>query len=179
LRFSEVDIFKFPIGDFVPILEPTNEERIDLINQIPQISRFLRDILKNLSFEQLQTPYRPGGWTIQQVVHHMADNDMNAYIRLKRALTENEPQTSSYREDLWADLHDYKLVPSEISLSLLEALHRRLFVLLEGINSEDFCRRFHTILLGEITVDTALQRFVWHNRHHTAQIKSIIDRMGW
>ncbi|MNP71499.1 putative metal-dependent hydrolase YfiT [compost metagenome] len=104
---------------------------------------------------------------------------MNAYIRLKRALTEEEPQATSYREDLWGELNDYKETPISISISLLESIHYRLIKILEGLKPEDYNRRFSTQVLGLISVDTALQRFIWHNNHHTAQIKELRRRMQW
>jgi hypothetical protein len=174
-----VDKLRYPIGHFVPVPNPSAEERNICIKQIPDISKSLRDILKHLNLDQLETPYRPSGWTIQQVVHHLADNDMNAYLRLKRALTEDEPLADSYREDLWAELNDYKDVPIETSISLLEALHSRLVILLNSLSPVDFNRTLKTQLLGVITVDIALQRFVWHNRHHISQISSLKERNGW
>ncbi|UNK16953.1 putative metal-dependent hydrolase [Paenibacillus sp. N3/727] len=166
---------RFPLGHFEPILNPTSEERKNFINQIPDITITLRNLLKNLEFDQVRIPYRPDGWTIQQIVHHLADNDMNAYLRFKRALTEDEPLSDSYREDLWAELNDYREVPIETSISLLEILHSRFLILLNGLNPEDYNRKFRTQVLGKITLDTALQRFVWHNQHHMSQIKAFID----
>ncbi|WP_199621638.1 YfiT family bacillithiol transferase [Paenibacillus alkalitolerans] len=174
-----MDDLRYPIGQFEPIPNPTSEQRKGYINQIPDISKNLTNMLNRLKPEQLQVPFRPGGWTIQQIVHHMADNDMNAYLRFKRALTEDDPLSDSYREDLWAELNDYKNVPIETSLTLLEALHSRFLILLNGLNPEEFIRKLRTKVLGSITVDIALQRFVWHNRHHTAQIKSLVDKSGW
>jgi hypothetical protein len=174
-----VDKIRYPIGHFEPIYKLSVEERNELIEQIPDISLSIRNILKDFNYDQLQIPYRPGGWTIQQIVHHLADNDMNAYIRLKRALTEDEPLSGSYREDLWAELIDYKDVPIETSLLLMEMLHSRLIILLHGLSPNDFNRRLKTQVLGLITVDIALQRFVWHNRHHISQIKSLKERMDW
>jgi hypothetical protein len=169
-----MDKLRYPIGEFVAVQHLTNEDRKDLISQLPSIVDSLRDIVNNLSTEQLQLSYRPGGWTIQQVIHHMADNDLNAYLRLKRALTEDQPQASSYREDLWAEMDDYKYVPVETSLLLMQSLHSRLYVLLKGLPSDDFKRTFHTSVLGKISIDIALQRFVWHNRHHTEQVRLAI-----
>jgi hypothetical protein len=174
-----VDKLRYPIGHFVPIPNPSVEERNNCIKQIPDISKSLRDMLKNFNLDQLQTPYRTSGWTIQQVVHHLADNDMNAYLRLKRALTEDEPLSDSYREDLWAELSDYKDVPIENSLSILEMLHSRLIILLSSLSADDFNRRLKTQALGVITIDIALQRFVWHNWHHISQIRYLKDCNGW
>lgn len=174
-----MDPIRFPLGLFEPVPNLSFEERRSFINQIPEITRTLRALLEHLNEDQLQIPYRPEGWTIKQIVHHLADNDMNAYLRFKRALTEDEPLSDSYREDLWAKLVDYKDVPIETSLILLEALHNRFFTLLNGLNPDDFNRKLRTRLLGTITLDTALQRFVWHNRHHISQIHSLIERKGW
>ncbi|QJD88058.1 putative metal-dependent hydrolase [Cohnella herbarum] len=178
-KIGELDQTRFPIGKFEPIPLPSSEERQSFINQIPDITITLRHTLTNLTLDQLQTPYRHEGWTIQQVVHHLADNDMNAYLRFKRALTEDEPLVHSYREDLWAELNDYKDVPIETSILLLESLHSRFLSVLNGMNSDDYHRKLRTQLLGNITLDIALQRFVWHNRHHIAQITSLIRRNGW
>lgn len=173
-----MDRLRYPIGHFVANPNSSAQERINCTKQIPGFSKSLRDILKNLDHDQLQTSYRPGGWTIQQVVHHMADNDMNAYLRLKRALTEDEPQASSYREDLWAELSDYQDVPIQTSITLLEALHSRLITLLHSLSPDDFDRTLKTQALGVITIDIALQRFVWHNEHHISQIRSLINSKG-
>jgi hypothetical protein len=174
-----VEKLRFPIGHFEPIPNPSFEERNNFIKQIPNISMTLRSLLKDLKPDQLQIPYRPYGWTIQQIVHHLADNDMNAYLRFKRGLTEVDPLSDSYREDLWAELSDYKDVPIESSILLLEILHSRFLILLNGLNPDDFNRGLRTQLLGKITIDIALQRFVWHNQHHISQIKSLLDSKGW
>lgn len=170
-----MDEIRYPIGAFAAVLKPSVEERKNLINQIPEITKTLRGILKTISPELLQTSYRPGGWTVQQVIHHLADNDMNAYLRFKRALTEDEPMGASYREDLWAELSDYKDVPAETSVVLLEALHSRFLILLQGLQAEDFQRTLRTQVLGSITLDIALQRFIWHDHHHISQITALLD----
>ncbi|MDF2649452.1 MAG: yfiT [Paenibacillus sp.] len=174
-----MDKLRYPIGHFVPNPNPTDGERNLCILQINDISKSLRGVLMNLDHAQLQTPYRSGGWTIQQVVHHMADNDMNAYLRIKRALTEDEPIANSYREDLWAELGDYKDVPIQTSILLLEALHNRLVPLLHSLCTDDFHRKLKTQALGVITIDIALQRFVWHNDHHMSQIRALRESKGW
>lgn len=167
---------RFPLGSFEPKVEPTLEERQRFIQQIPSIVPTLRQIIMKCPLSQLHMPYREEGWSIQQIVHHLADNDMNAYLRFKRALTEEEPVANSYREDLWAELSDYMEVPIENSLTLLETLHFRFLILLKDLRPEDFKRTMRTQLLGSITLDIALQRFVWHNQHHIAQITSILNR---
>ncbi|MCL6603682.1 MAG: putative metal-dependent hydrolase [Paenibacillus sp.] len=173
-----MDNIRYPLGQFVPKSHLSEEERNQIIQQISGVSLTLKDTLKGLTEDQLQTPYRAGGWTVQQVVHHMADNDMNAYLRLKRALTEVEPLSDSYREDLWAELSDYKDVPIETSISLMELLHSRLTILLRGLQADDFARTLRTQVLGSITIEIALQRFVWHNYHHIAQIQSLRKKNG-
>jgi len=170
---------QYPLGPFMPKLESTVQDRTELQDQLSELAGTLRILVGRLSAEQLSTPYRPGGWSIRQVVHHLADNDMNAYIRLKRAITEDEPTASSYREDRWADLHDYRDAPIELSLTLLEVLHQRLLVVLSGMAVADYSRTLRTEALGAITVDTVLQRFVWHNRHHMAQIEALLQAKGW
>jgi hypothetical protein len=167
---------RYPLGSFEPLVEPTLEDRQKFMQQIPSIVPTLRQIIMKCPLPQLHMPYREGGWSIQQIVHHLADNDMNAYLRFKRALTEDEPLASSYREDLWAELSDYTEVPVENSLSLLETLHFRFLILLKDLHPEDFQRTMRTQVLGSITLDIALQRFVWHNQHHIAQIRSIANR---
>jgi DinB superfamily len=136
-----MDHIRFPIGQFESIMNLSCEERIKFINQIPEFASTLREILQNLKSEQINIPYRQDGWTIKQIVHHLADNDMNAYIRFKRALTEEEPMGSSYREDLWAELCDYRDVPIENSLVLMETLHSRFLILLNGLKPDDFNRK--------------------------------------
>ncbi|MCM3783464.1 putative metal-dependent hydrolase [Neobacillus mesonae] len=167
-----MDHLRYPIGQFEPIRQLSDEARQDFIHQLPEVSIKLRRLTRHLNSDQFLTPYRPEGWNIQQVIHHMADNDMNAYIRFKRALTEAEPVASSYREDLWAELEDYKAFSAEESIHLLEILHKRFFVLLISLVPDDFRRKLRTDALGTITLDTALQRLLWHNRHHTAQIEA-------
>ncbi|WP_239616786.1 YfiT family bacillithiol transferase [Cohnella mopanensis] len=168
-----MDNIRFPIGPFEAINKPTDEDRAHMIDQIPEITKSLRNIVKDLTPEQLNIPYRQDGWTIKQIIHHLADNDMNAYLRFKRALTEEEPMGSSYREDLWAELCDYKDVPIENSLVLLETLHSRFLTLLKGLKPDDYRRTLRTQVLGAISLDGALQRFIWHNRHHISQIESL------
>ncbi|PUA39950.1 putative metal-dependent hydrolase [Paenibacillus elgii] len=173
------DMLRHPIGQFNPVMTTSEEERKNYTKEIADIVPSLRKIVGDFNEDQLQTPYRSGGWTVQQVVHHMADNDVNAYLRFKRALTEDEPMASAYRPNLWAELSDYKDTPIEISLGLLEALHYRLINTIRGLKPADFDRRFNTEVLGWITVDVAIQRFIWHNKHHTSHIQSLAQRMNW
>ncbi len=173
------DHFRYPIGQFQPIHNPTLEQRNRSIQDISEIAKILRLNVKNLTIEQLHTPYRPGGWTILQVVHHMADNDMNAFIRFKKALTEDNPIASTYREDMWAELSDYRSTPVETSLILLESLHSRFVALLRSLRPTDYKRTFTSPTHGIMSLDVAAQRYAWHGRHHIAQISSLKERLEW
>ncbi|GGF92212.1 putative metal-dependent hydrolase [Paenibacillus albidus] len=174
-----MDLWSYPIGRFVPEEQPNSGLRQLWIQDIAALPAELRAAVSNLDEEQQCAPYRPGGWTIRQVVHHLADNDMNAYIRFKRALTEDKPVSSSYREDLWAELSDYQETPVECSIMLMEALHKRFVILLRSLSPSDFQRSFVSPTHGSMTLDHAIQRYAWHGRHHLSQIESLIKRMGW
>lgn len=171
--------FRYPIGQFEPIHTPTPEQRNRWIEEILEIPKILRLTVQNLTREQLLTQYRPGGWNVQQVVCHMADNDMNAFIRFKKALTEDNPTAGSYREDLWAELADYQNTPIETSLLLLEALHIRFVALLYSLHPSDFQKTFTSPTHGVMSLDVAIQRYAWHGQHHIAQIVSLKQRLGW
>ncbi|MBD3922173.1 putative metal-dependent hydrolase [Paenibacillus sp. PR3] len=173
------DLLRYPIGKFEPNLSPTWHNRHQLVQQIASIGTELRELVQDLTLEQLKVPYRQEGWCIQQIIHHMADNDTNACLRLKRALTEDQPVASSYREDRFAELSDYIDAPVEWSITLLEALHKKIIIVLNSLSEEQYRRTLQTGPLGIITIDTAVERLVWHNQHHMAQIKSLIERSCW
>ncbi|MHA6529999.1 YfiT family bacillithiol transferase [Paenibacillus sp. BAC0078] len=174
-----MDQLRYPIGPFKSAGPQTAEERKMSIEELRAMAARLRRIIEPLTEEQLNTPYRPGGWSVKQVVHHLADNNMNAYLRFRRGLTEEAPGIPSYREDLWAELSDYSSEPVETSLLLLENLNRRFVTLLSSLEDAQYSRTFVSLMLGTMTLDTALQRYNWHNRHHLAQITSLIERSGW
>lgn len=173
------DSLRFPIGKFDIESEPNATERLQLIDQIAETPSMLRAAVKGLSDEQLDTPYRPGGWTVRQVVHHVPDSHLNSYVRFKLALTEEEPIIRSYMEDRWAMLEDSKITPLEVSLSLLEALHERWVLLLRSLSPEDFERRFRHPDLGIVSLNKNLGLYAWHGRHHVAHITTLCERMGW
>lgn len=166
------DQLRYPIGQFEPVMNSTPEQRSRWIEDISDMPKALRMTVHHLTPEQLLASYRPGGWTIQQVVHHMADNDMNAYIRFKRALTEPNPTAGTYREDLWAEGCDYRDTPVETSILLIEALRSRFVTLLYSLSPDDFRRTFVSPTHGAMSLDIAIQRFAWHGRHHLAQIRT-------
>jgi uncharacterized damage-inducible protein DinB len=174
---SRVDL-SHPIGKYEhKSLTPT--ERDIAIAQIAATPEGLRNAVAGLSHEQFDTPYRPGGWTVRQVVHHIPDSHLNSYVRFKLALTENEPTIRPYDEALWAKLRDSRDTPVEVSLTLLEALHHRWDVLLRSMEPQDFARRLRHPALGTMTLDDLVGHYAWHGRHHVAHITALRAREGW
>jgi len=169
---------RYPIGEFVAPGSLTPAERVDAIEQIAQLPRRLRDAVAGLSAEQLDTPYRPGGWTVRQVVHHVPDSHMNSYVRWKMALTEDVPTICTYEEARWAELPDSQ-APIEISLDLVDALHTRWVILLRQLPDDVWGRRLRHPELGELVLDDMLALYAWHSRHHVAHITSLREREGW
>lgn len=170
---------RYPVGPFKRKETISDNERRDLIRQIAEAPAKLRAAVQGLTQEQLDTPYRDGGWTVRQVVHHLPDSHMNAYIRVKLAITEQHPTIKPYEQQLWAELVDARTAPVEPSLALLEALHARWVVFLQSLTSSDFSRTFHHPESGVQNLDAVLQLYAWHGRHHVAQIASLRERMGW
>ena len=170
---------QYPVGKFQWGGPINHEQRKQLIGQIEQAPAQLRQAMAGLTLGQIDTPYRPGGWTVGQVVHHLADSHMNAYIRFRLALTEDEPTIKPYDQERWAALEDARTAPTELSLSLLESLHRRFVLLARSLRAEDFARTFRHPEIGLVTLDKLLGMYAWHGRHHIAHITSLRDRMGW
>lgn len=170
---------RYPIGEFQPVTTLTPDERCACIDAIAEVPARLASAIAGLTPAQLDTPYRPGGWTVRQVVHHLPDSHMNSYIRFKLALTENEPTIKTYEEGLWAELADSKLTPIETSLALLEHLHKRWVLLLRSIAPADWARKLRHPQWGHITMDYLLAQYAWHGRHHVAHITSLRERNGW
>jgi hypothetical protein len=169
----------YPLGKYEHKSSLTPAERETAIAQIAAAPKCLRDAVAGLSHQQFDTPYRPGGWTVRQVVHHVPDSHLNSYVRFKLALTENEPTIRPYDEALWAKLQDSRDTPVEVSLSLLESLHHRWDVLLRSLGPEDFSRRLRHPAQGPMTLDDMLGSYAWHGRHHVAHITSLRSREGW
>jgi hypothetical protein len=170
---------RFPIGKFHfdgPLNEQQQQAALDEVANTPAN---VRAAIKGLSEAQLDTPYRPGGWTVRQVVHHVPDSHLNSYVRFKLALTEDEPTIKPYAEDRWAELADTKATPVEVSLTLLESLHDRWVRLLRSLTAEDWKRTFRHPDMGAMTLEKTLALYAWHGRHHVSHITSLRDREGW
>ncbi len=170
---------RFPIGKFHYEGSPSEEQRRTFIAQIERTPAEMRAAVAGLSAQQLDIPYRDGGWTVRQVVHHIPDSHMNAYVRFKLALTEDEPTIKPYAEDRWAKLGDTESTPIEVSLALLENLHDRWVRLLRSLGPEDWKRAFKHPDLGLMPLDKNLALYAWHGRHHTAHITELRKKMNW
>lgn len=169
----------YPIGKFQRPETVTPEMRGAYIAAIAAAPELLRQAVHGLTDEQLDTPYRPEGWTVRQVIHHVADSHMHSNIRTRFALTTAEPTIMPYEESVWAELADARNLPVEVSLQLLDSLHHRWVTLLKSLSEADFARSFRHPEMGTMRVDTNLALYAWHGRHHTAHITRLRDRMGW
>src|SRR5262249_6724277 len=170
---------RYPIGNFSWAGSQTADERQAAIDDIAAAPARLRSAVARLSEAQLDTPYREGGWTVRQVVHHVPDSHMNSYIRFKFALTEHEPTIKPYDENVWANLVDARTAPIEPSLSVLEGLHYRWVLLLRSLSENDVSRKFIHPELGTVSVDQYISLYAWHGKHHIAHITSLRERKGW
>jgi len=159
--------------------EVSAASRAEAIREIAATPEKLRAAVKGLSDAQLDTPYREGGWTVRQVVHHVADSHLNAYIRLRLALTETEPTIKPYEEGAWAKLEDAEHAPVEVSLRLIDPLHERWVRLLKSLKVEDYRRKFVHPEHGARSVDWLVFLYAWHGRHHTAHITELKKAKGW
>ena len=169
---------RYPIGKFERPAGATPEERKERIDTIAAAPARYRGAVRGLSDEQLDTPYRPEGWTVRQVIHHVADSHMNSFIRFRLALTEEEPPVKPYDEAKWALLADAR-EPVEISLQLIDSLHHRWVVMLRSLADADFSRTLKHPEIGVIDLDFLLALYAWHSRHHEAHITGLRDRLGW
>ena len=169
---------RFPIGKFdKSSIGP--ERRAEFIQTITDLPKKINEAVKGLSDEQIDTPYRPGGWSVKQTIHHIADSHMNSYCRFKLALTEDEtPTIRPYYEDRWAELPDSRL-PIDSSLAIIDGIHRRWAAMLNAMSDSDFDKRFNHPESGEWTLDGALALYAWHSLHHTAHVTTLRDRQGW
>jgi hypothetical protein len=174
------DDLRYPIGRFVIPEVYTEELRRGWIGELTALPRLANAAVAGLDDRRLDTPYRPDGWTVRQVVHHLPDSHLNAYMRFRLALTEQEPTIRPYYEDRWAELPDARQAPVEVSLALLEALHARWVTLLRTIGSDDWLRIFvHPEHGRRMTLNETLAMYAWHGRHHVAHITALRQREGW
>ena len=170
---------QYPVGRFTSPDVITSALRDAAIADIAALPNAMCEAAHNLTESQLETPYRDGGWTVRQVVHHVADSHMHAYLRVKFALTEESPTIRPYDEGAWALLPDVASVPVDVSLSLIDGIHARWTACLHGTAAEQMTRPFVHPELGAQPIDLALLRYAWHGRHHVAHITSLRTRMGW
>jgi len=175
----DLEKLKFPIGKFTPLESYTKNDLDLFINDIESTPSQYRSETENLSDEQLDTQYRPEGWTLRQVIHHIPDSHMNALIRFKLALTEDNPTIRPYFEDRWAELSDYKM-PVETSLNLIENIHSRWVNVLRRMNEKDFEKTlFHPEHNKTFTLSQMLHNYAWHSKHHLAHITELKKSKGW
>lgn len=171
---------RYPLGHFIFEAPSTAGQRAGWIDRVAAAPARLRATVAGLDDEQLETPYREGGWTVRQVAHHLPDSHLNAYVRFRLAMTEDEPAIRPYDEARWARLHDARTAPVEVSLRLLEALHERWVGLLRSLGAEDFRRGLvHPEHPAGLTLEKMLALYAWHGEHHVAQIEHLRERRGW
>jgi hypothetical protein len=170
---------RYTLGKFAFEGSRTEEQRGKLVDDVEKTPAALRAAVQGLTAQQIETPYRDGGWTVRQVVHHVPESHMNAYIRFKLALTEDEPTIKPYMEDRWAQLPDCGQTPLEVSLALLESLHTRWVTVLRLIQPEQWKRKFNHPEMGTVSLEKNLALYSWHGRHHVAHVTELRKRMGW
>ena len=174
---------RYPIGKFEWIPAENEEQmakrRLQYTDVLAQLPHNLTAAVKGLDAQQLDTPYRPEGWTVRQVVHHVPDSHLNAYVRFKLALTEDHPTIRPYDEAKWAQLPDSAITPIDVSLQLLAGLQSRWVDLVRSMQPSDFARTLLHPQRGSLTLDQMLAMYAWHSAHHTAHITSLRQRMGW
>jgi hypothetical protein len=169
---DDLEKLRYPVGRFerptAPLDAAARHAHLDTIEQLPAA---LRSLVIGRSDAELDTPYRPGGWTVRQVVHHVPDSHMNAYIRMKFAVTEDTPAIKAYEESRWAELPEAKTGPVDMSVALLEGLHRRWIAFLRALPAGEFAKAYVHPELGRVTLDQAVALYAWHSRHHTSHVK--------
>lgn len=170
---------RYPVGRFDPAADVPRLERARLIATIAELPERLRAAVAGLDDRRLDTPYRDGGWSVRQLVHHVADSHLNAYVRFRLALTEESPRIKTYDEKRWAELPDARSGDIAMSLSLLDALHERWTILLESMSADEFDRALDHPDWGLIPLWTMLRLYEWHCRHHVAHVTRLRERMGW
>jgi uncharacterized damage-inducible protein DinB len=170
---------RYPIGKFAPVPNLTAAQRAVCIEQIAAAPGHFHRAVTGLTPAQLDTPYRDGGWSVRQLVHHLPDSHMNAYIRFKLGLTEDAPAIKTYEEKDWAQTPEVPKTPVEVSLALLDALHGRWVTLLRAMTPQQFGRTIKHPEWGTPSLDALLALYAWHGRHHTAHVTALRERLGW
>ena len=170
---------RYPVGQFKLEAPYSDAQRAAMIQDIADLPAKLRDAVTGLDDHQLETPYRDGGWTVRQTVHHVADSHVNSYIRFRFAATEDNPTIMPYPESVWAELPDAKHAPVDVSLKILEGLHYRWVVLLKSFKPEDWNRTLLHPERGKLDLNTNLALYSWHCKHHVAHITELRKRKGW
>lgn len=170
---------RYPIGKFNYSGDTSEATRAKLIAEIAAAPAAMRQAVSGLTEQQLDTPYRDGGWTLRQVVHHVADSHIHAYARQKFTVNEDNPTIKPYDEAVWADFADAKTGPVELSLGLLDALHTRWALFLKSLPAEAFARKFQHPETGEHTLGKAMEMYVWHGKHHIAHVTELRKAKGW
>ena len=176
----ELEQLKYPIGKFIPKLEYSEaniKSNIQIISALP--SKFI-NLLGNWDAEKLDTPYRPDGWTVRQLIHHVADSHINSYVRFRLALTEDSPTIKTYKEDLWAELPDAKTAQIDLSTQLLRYVHLRWVLLLNSMNEIDFAKTYvHPVSNKIFRLDEVIALYAWHSEHHYQHAYQLAVRNNW
>jgi hypothetical protein len=175
-----LETLRYPVGKFKFPEQISVTETVAMIKAIEELPAALRNAVEHMSEAQLNTPYRDGGWTVKQVVHHLFDSHSNAYVRMKLAMTEDNPTIKPYKEALWAELEDGKNAPVDMGLNLLELLHKRWVIFMHSMTEKDLQRTFtHPESKRIQTIAQTIALYAWHSRHHLAHITELKNRMGW
>jgi uncharacterized damage-inducible protein DinB len=175
----DLEALRYPLGRFEPAGRIPPTDRARFLDSIASTPARLRAAVAGLSDKQLDTAYREGGWTVRQLIHHVPDSHLNAYVRFKLALTEDNPRIKTYEEAEWAKLDDSRTTPVETSLTLLDSLHARWDRLLRSLSDDDFQRTLDHSGMGTLSLDTMTRLYEWHGRHHVAHVTRLRERMGW
>jgi hypothetical protein len=175
----DIESLKYPVGRFDPQAPAPAGGRAALIDSLAAVPARLRTAVNGLTEAQLDTPYREGGWTVRQLVHHVPDSHLNAYIRMKWTVTEDNPTIKTYDEKLWSELGDARTAPVEVSLTLLAAIHARWDLFLRSLADSDFERPLSHPEWGQLQLETLLKQYEWHGRHHVAHVTALRQRLKW
>lgn len=180
MEYGDLEFLKYPIGKFEYDLNSSAEALSEWITALELLPQRLSKLVISLSDEQLDTPYRPEGWTVRQVIHHISDSHHNSYTRFKWALTEDKPLIKAYEEKEWSKLFDARTAPIQMSLTYLDALHAKLIYLLKGISKDDLEKYYlHPEGNVPVTVRENIAKYAWHGNHHYSQIENLLKREGW